>query len=394
MQSSHVPAAEMDAAPAEKPVLLGPVEVGAPAHGGHCVARVDGRVVFVRHALPGEVVTIEVTDTTHRSYWRGDAVEVHTASPERAEPVCPVAVPGGCGGCDLQHVSPSGQLEWKESVVAELLAHKGFRFDGPVEPVSPTLGWRTRMRYVATPTGWGMRAHHSHRVVELPGECAISSTELPPALAGVAPDSAEEVAVVDSGSEVVAGTPGELRTVVTEEAIGRDFAVDADGFWQIHPESAETLVAAVLDGLEPQRGERAFDLYCGVGLFAAALIDAGCAEVWGVESSRPAVNHAQANVPAARFSVGRVEQRIRSMPARTDLVVLDPPRTGAGKKVMAELLGRRPRRVAYVACDPAALARDLAYAAELGWKPQTIRAFDLFPQTHHVECVAILVPAT
>lgn len=370
--------------------LLGPVEVGAPAHGGHCVARVDGRVIFVRHALPGEVVTVEITDTSHARYWRGDAVEVHTASADRVDPVCPVAVPGGCGGCDLQHVTAEGQLEWKRQVVAELLAHKGFTFDGPVEQVEPSLGWRTRMRYVAVPGGWGMRAHHSHRVVELPTDCAISSTELPPPLDDVPPGSADEVAIVDAASDVIAGTPGTLRTVVTERAAGHDFAVDADGFWQIHPQSADTLAAAVIEGLQPLKGERAFDLYCGVGLFAAALLDAGCDQVWGIESSRRAIGHAKRNVPGARFSVGRVEQRLPSLPKDTDLVVLDPPRTGAGRKVIGQVIERRPRRIAYVACDPAALARDLAYAADLGYRPESIRAFDLFPQTHHVECVAVL----
>lgn len=386
----HTPATDQSAPPAPAPHRVGPVEVGAPAHGGHCVTRVDGRVIFVRHALPGEVVTIEITDTSHRSYWRGDAIEVHTASADRVEPTCPVAVPGGCGGCDLQHVSAGGQLGWKASVVSELLGHKGFSFDGEVEQVAPTLGWRTRMRYVATPGGWGMRAHHSHRVVALPVDCAISSTELPPPLDGIETGSAEEISIVDAASDVVAGTPGSLRTVVTERAAGHDFAVDADGFWQIHPASADTLVAAVVDGLQPRKGERAFDLYCGVGLFAAALVDAGCEQVWGVESSRRAITHAGRNVPGARFSVGRVEQKLPSLPNATDLVVLDPPRTGAGKKVIGQVLARRPRKVAYVACDPAALARDLAYAAELGYRPESIRAFDLFPQTHHVECVAVL----
>ena len=125
---------------------------------------------------------------------------------------------------------------------------------------------------------------------------------------------------------------------------------------------------------------------------SAGLADAGC-RVWGVEADRTAVDHARRNVPAARFTRGRVEQALRRLPKRTDLIVLDPPRTGAGRAVMAQVADRRPRSIAYVACDPAALARDLAYAATAGYEPASIRAMDLFPMTHHVECVAVLMSA-
>lgn len=137
------------------------------------------------------------------------------------------------------------------------------------------------------------------------------------------------------------------------------------------------------------RREKGFDLYCGVGLFAAALVDHGVT-MWGVESAKVAIAHARRNVPGARFTVGRVEKALRDLPGRTDLVVLDPPRSGAGRAVLTQIDSRRPRAIAYVACDPAALGRDLAYARELGWQVRSLRAFDLFPQTHHIECVAVL----
>ena len=119
----------------------------------------------------------------------------------------------------------------------------------------------------------------------------------------------------------------------------------------------------MLDGLRPRAGERAFDLYCGVGLFAGALVDAGV-RTWGVEWSRSAIVHARRNVPEARFTAGKVERVLRTLPKRTDLVVLDPPRTGAGKDVIDAIVARRPRAIAYVACDPAALARDLRRAGD------------------------------
>lgn len=148
-------------------------------------------------------------------------------------------------------------------------------------------------------------------------------------------------------------------------------------------------MSAVLDRLRPEPGERAFDLYCGVGLFTGALVDAGV-RAWGVEWSREAIAYARRNVPEARFTVGKVERAIRTLPKRTDLVVLDPPRTGAGKDVVDAVVARQPRAIAYVACDPAALARDLARAARGGYRPTSIRAFDLFPMTQHLEAVAML----
>ena len=148
----------------------------------------------------------------------------------------------------------------------------------------------------------------------------------------------------------------------------------------------------MLDGLEPAEGETAFDLYCGVGVFGAALVDAGC-RVWGVEGDRRAVDLAQRNVPGAKFLAGDVARTLRRMPGHADLVVLDPPRAGAGRSVIEAIAARGPRAVAYVACDPAALARDLGTARQLGLEAVSIRGFDLFGMTHHLEAVAILRPA-
>lgn len=366
---------------------IGPIEVGDVAHGGHCVARHDGRVIFVRHALPGETVRVRITDTSHDRFWRGDAVEIVVASGDRRTPPCPVFHPGGCGGCDFQHATDEFQRELKRRVVAEQVRRLGgVDWDGVVEAVELVWGWRTRMRYQATGADLGLRAHRSHEVIPLPEQgCAIAAVD-PRALGEQA--SGDELLVVSSADGVNVGSPRD-RGEITEHAAGRDFTVDFSGFWQGHPAAADTLVAAVLDGLDPKAGEKGFDLYCGVGLFAGALADRGVS-MWGIESARRAIGHARRNVPGARFTVGRVEKALRDLPGRTDLVVLDPPRAGAGRAVMEQVSRREPRAIAYVACDPAALGRDLAYARELGWQVRSLRAFDLFPQTHHIECVAVL----
>lgn len=373
----------------EEGSLVGPVDIGPVAHGGHCVARHDGRVIFVRHALPGERVMVRLTDLSHARFWRGDAVEILDASPDRRMPPCPAFRPGGCGGCDLQHATEEAQRELKRQVVAEQLARLGgLDWTGAVEAVEPVWGWRTRMRYQMGEQGLGLRAHRSHDVVALPDQgCAIARAD--PRDGDLADTMfREERLVVIDADGVHAGTPAS-RQIVREEAAGHSFDLALTGFWQMHPQAADILVAAVVDAVEPQAGERAFDLYCGVGLFAAALADRAV-RVWGVESSKSAVGFARRNVPRARFSVGRVERALARLPRRTDLVVLDPPRAGAGRAVLEQITRRRPRSVAYVACDPAALGRDVGYARQLGWEVAGVRAFDLFPQTHHVECVAHL----
>jgi tRNA/tmRNA/rRNA uracil-C5-methylase (TrmA/RlmC/RlmD family) len=379
------------------------------AHGGHCVARHEGRVVFVRHTLPGETVRAVVTDGAEgSSFWRADAVEVLAPSPDRVPPPCPWSGPGRCGGCDWQHVSVPAQRALKAEVVREQLSHLAhLDVAVDVEPVPGDvdgLGWRTRVTWAVAEDGSaGLRRHRSHEVVPvdscriahpLVDEAGVTRRTWPGA------GSVEVSASVATGDRLVL-PDGRGDGVLTEVVGDRAFRVTGGGFWQVHPGAAGTLLAAVMDGLRPQPGDTALDLYGGVGLFAAQL-----AEVVGptgrvtlVESDRVAVADARHNLaefPAVRVERGRVDHVLRRLrTGRADLVVLDPPRSGAGRAVV-DLVARqvRPRRVAYVACDPAALARDLTWFAERGYRLAALRAFDIFPMTHHVECVAVLEPAT
>ncbi len=395
--------------------LLGPVEVGPLAHGGHCVARLPlegepeasggGRVVFVRHTLPGERVMVRVTDDSHAKFWRADAVEVLEPSPDRVEPPCPVARPGLCGGCDFQHVDLAAQRRLKTAVVAEQLQRlAGITWDEEVAGIDTPdtadgLHWRTRRRYHSDDEGRAaLRAHRSHDLVPLPeAGCPIAHRSTPTVTGTSWPPGAELVAVAaaDGPALLVDGRVRQGGSEVVEEAGGRRFEVATDGFWQVHPAAADALVDAVLEGLAPRPGESAFDLYCGVGLFAGALAGAGC-RVWGLEAGHGAILAARRNLEEfgdrVRLRADRVERGLAKLPKKADLVVLDPPRSGAGKQVVAAVLARRPRAVAYVACDPAALGRDLATAARHGYQATSVRGFDLFPMTQHVECVAVLEP--
>ncbi|MET8576117.1 class I SAM-dependent RNA methyltransferase [Streptomyces sp. NPDC005012] len=434
----------------EKKSLVGEeyeVEIGPVAHGGHCIARTDeGQVLFVRHALPGERVVARVTEGEEGArFLRADAVEILDASKDRVEAPCPFAGPGKCGGCDWQHAKPGAQRRLKGEVIAEQLQRlagltpEEAGWDGTVMPAEgdkvpagEVPSWRTRVQYAIDPgTGRaGLRKHRSHEV-QVIDRCLIaaegvselgverrdwSGMESVEAIAAsgsqdrqviLTPREGARLPIVELDRPVSVMRVGEKdggvhrvhgRPFVRERADGRTYRVGSGGFWQVHPKAADTLVTAVMQGLLPRKGETALDLYCGVGLFAGALADRLGDEgaVLGIESGKRAVEDARHNL--AGFDRVRIEQgKVESVLPRTgitevDLIVLDPPRAGAGRKTVAHLASLGARRIAYVACDPAALARDLAYFRDGGYRVRTLRAFDLFPMTHHVECVAILEP--
>ncbi|HEX8003403.1 MAG TPA: RsmD family RNA methyltransferase [Mycobacteriales bacterium] len=399
------------------------VVAGRPLRGGGCAVVVDGRRGAVRHALPGERVRAVVTS---REPLRLDAVDVLEPSPDRVEEPCPYAKPGRCGGCDWQHAALPAQRRLKGELVSALLGRDVTVEAVPV-PGRPDdgLGWRTRVQFAVTEEGaLGLYRHRSNDVQPL-DRCLIASdgvesvgaealrwpvAERVEVVAGSSGDRAVVVtprrrgarvgaAVADDvsvlrgddrgGAEGVRGRPG-----VREVAAGRSWWVSGSGFWQSHVAAPDTLVAAVLGALLPEPGDVALDLYAGVGLFAGALAPR-VKRVLAVESSGPACADARQNLRDLRNAEvheGRVDAVLARLGlGRADLVVLDPPRDGAGPAVMAAVAALRPRRVAYVSCDPASLARDLR--AVEGYVATDVRAFDLFPMTWHVECVALLEPA-
>jgi tRNA/tmRNA/rRNA uracil-C5-methylase (TrmA/RlmC/RlmD family) len=424
----------MTPSPAEGVGSLVELTVGPVAHGGHCVARHAGRVVFVRHTLPGERVRARLTDAGEKArFWRADAVQVLEASVDRVPSRCPASGPGGCGGCDWQHVDLAAQRLLKAEVVAEQLRRlAGLEVSGAdvlVESVpgdDEGLGWRTRMRLSVDEAGRaGLRAHRSHEVVPL-DDCPLAEPTLhvadvlgqswPPGVDVLVtggdgePSSVQTVSPVPAVAGRGRGTrrppprdePAQIQEGPQrrrENAAGRPWRVTGAGFWQVHPGAAQTLVDAVEAALMPAAGESLLDLYSGVGLFAGSLADAlgPSGSAVAVESDPMAARDARRNLhdlPTVRLVQDRVEPYLRGSeaPPEVDLVVLDPPRSGAGAAVCAAIAARTPRAVAYVACDPAALARDVATFAGLGYSLAGLRAFDLFPMTHHMECVATLRP--
>ena len=426
--------------PADAPPKAGDLlelTVGEAVHGGWCVARpaaAGGRVIFVRHALPGEQVRARITQTTSK-FARADAVQILASSADRVASPCPHARPGGCGGCDWQHASLPAQRELKAAVVRQQLRRiAGIDRGVVVEPLAGDeegLGWRTRVRFAVGSDGVaGLRRHRSHQVIKI-GDCPIAhrlvgdtgvtrkrwhgadSVEV-----AVAPGSGRRALIVSGGhirseswpdfpadTVLAPARDGALTALrgsgfLQQQAAGRSWRVSAGTFWQVHPGAASALAGAVLGALQPQPGDVALDLYCGAGLFAGVLAEAVGPDgiVIGIEEDTAAVRDARHNLratPWARVHKGDAAAMLaRYGVSGASVAVLDPPRAGAARQVV-ELLAAAGsdaglRRIAYVSCDPATLARDLAVFGEHGWELEELRAFDAFPMTHHVECLATL----
>lgn len=388
------------------------VEIEKVAHGGHFIARHEGAVIFLRHGIPGEIVDVEIT-AIEKSFVRGDVVAVIEASPARVTPPCHFA--GSCGGCDFQHIDIKRQRELKSDVIAEQFARIAkMEIEIEVEEVSPPLHWRTRYAASTNTRGEiGFKGSRSNEVIALP-TCPILIPEIDIStlpLEKISPSQRIEVAISTEGERCVAVlNQRESRTSERAKAIliegpqvlkyqveEREYEVSQSAFWQSNVAAPAQLVDAVLNFAELRSGDHILDLYGGVGLFAGAAIariGAG-GRIDIVEGSDVATADARRNFADEEninIHTGDVARIVRKF-KRADVIILDPPRTGAGKPVIEKVTQLGARSIIYVACDPAALARDTSYLNELGYHLDDIRAFDLFPMTHHIESIAHFTPS-
>jgi tRNA/tmRNA/rRNA uracil-C5-methylase (TrmA/RlmC/RlmD family) len=444
------------------------VRLGPPGHGGFCVGRREGRVVFVRHGLPGELVRVRVTEDRGGSFCRADAIEILDPSPDRVPATCPVSGPGGAGCCDFSFATPAAQRALKATVVAEQLRRiAGLERDITVEPITgyaaeATGGWRTRVRLAVDEQGragvhrlrstdviadlrcpqpvsgaldgvaerpWtpgaelviavdgdGMR-HIVELAVPVPVSAGGRGSDRPgtdrrggdrrgkgrrdaqrPSGPGGARDgerrdaSARRAATHAAREEWVLEGSGRAIEYVS----GRRWDVSATGFWQAHHAAAQCYSDIVAEWSGLDSGYLAWDLYSGAGVFAARLAEqvGPDGSVLAVESARSAVADGSAalrDLPWVDLRADRTERWLTEQgTAAPDVVVLDPPRTGAGKEVVAAMTDRDPSRIVHIGCDPAAFARDLGLYQAAGYQLTELRAFDAFPATHHVECLALL----
>jgi tRNA/tmRNA/rRNA uracil-C5-methylase (TrmA/RlmC/RlmD family) len=381
------------------------VTIEKVAHGGHFIARHDGAVIFVRHAIPGENCTIQIT-STGSSFNRADVVSVETPSEFRVVAPCSFAHRNGCGGCDFQHISVDHQRSLKSDVITEQFARIAkIDIRVEVEEVAESIGWRTRAIATTDRNGkLGFYKSRSHAIAPVT-DCIICVKGMNfSEVAGrdLKGDVRVEISASNTGERSIALAPtrGEEKarltegpSILNEEVLGRTLEVSQESFWQSHKRAPEILTQAVLDFAKLKTGEHVLDLYGGVGLFSAAIVDAvgPTGHVDLIEGSKVATADAArnfnsyTNITIATGDVAKLLPRITA----ADVVVLDPPRDGAGKDAVALIAQLAPRAIVYVACDPAALARDTAYLADHRYSLVKVRAFDLFPMTHHIECVAL-----
>lgn len=407
-----------------------------PANGGSVIARHDNRVVFVRHAAPGETVTARVLDPRPDArFWHAECVEVLEPSPDRVPTAWPEAGVDGIGGADYAFIALPAQRRIKSEVLADLLTRAKVAPEIVAEVgVEPAPGdhdglrWRTRAQFAVADGRAGMRGWRSHDVLDVGANplvtedihrLGIEHVTYPPDVSRVdvmAPPGGTPLLVVSadrphpelvpqawSGARLAWRTPRGLIPGVgpaeVDERVGDDvFRVSGNGFWQVHRSAPAELSRTVLASLGPQPDRTVWDLFAGAGLFtvqiARALGPGGA--VRSVEGSARAVHDLEHNTSGlagaapVTAAVSDVLEWVQGTDERPDAVVLDPPRAGAGVPLITELCRRVRERIVYVSCDAATLARDLAAAQREGWHVVRLRALDLFPHTHHLECVTVL----
>ncbi len=399
----------------------------AMAHGGSALGRYGGQVVFVPYAIPGETVRVEITEA--RARWaRARLLDVLEPSPHRVEPPCPHFGPGKCGGCHFQHIDYEAQVEFKRQVVVDQLARVGGLHDVSVqEPIGAAEPWsyRNHVQFSVTPEGQlGFLTGDTHHVVPV-GECLILDPLLDDLWAALDMEWPQlrrlslrcgsatgdlmaifeldhyedfDIEVDLSVSCVILLADGEAVVLMghpflVEHVAGRNYRISTGSFFQVNTGGAEALVTLVRECLAPAGDEVLADLYCGVGLFGLAIAS-DVRRVIGVEAAPSAVadfRHNAQGTDHVESIEGEVQVVLPHLAGPVDLLVLDPPRSGAGARVVGEIARLGPRRVVYVSCDPATLARDARHMTGAGYRLEQVQPVDLFPQTFHVESMALFV---
>jgi len=387
------------------------VEIERIVPGGAGLGHADGHTFFVQLAAPGDRVRARVERVRGKVAFASVA-EIITPSPARVEPPCPYF--GRCGGCDFQQLNYEAQLQTKVEIIRDCLRRIA-RIEPPADiPITPSPAvwhYRSRARWQHDPVRQFLGYYElaSHRVCDV-AECPVVLPEvqaklshLRATLAAGEFDETEEFQAVagDDGVSLLPPLAADDARERFRTLAGERYRFDADCFFQINHALLEPLLA---EALKDASGEHALDLYCGVGLFTLPLARR-FARVTAVEGNAAATRFARLNLADAGLSnasvhTARVGDWLAAHAhtlAPVDFLLLDPPRAGAEPEALAGLLALRPRRIAYVSCDPATLARDLRVLFDANFTLGSVRAFDLFPQTHHVETIVHLtanVPQT
>ncbi len=372
-------------------------EGGALAHDGP-------RIVFAEYGIPGETVSVELL-RSRAGVAMGRVVEVLKSSPDRVDAPCPYF--GACGGCQWQHITYPRQLTFKEHIVREQLRRIG-RFINP--PVSPAVaaenpwGYRNHLRFTAKRRGEvGFVQRGSHRFLRV-DHCLIADDHVNDALPGLQGKcggmhqltfrvgvNTDEM-LVHPDLKAIEPSIESGQRFYHEEILGRRFRISGASFFQTNTAQTERLVGLVRDGLDLGENETLVDAYAGVGTFAVILAPL-VHRVVAIEESAAAVDDAMVNIagmPNIQYYKGKVEELLPQISEPADVLILDPPRQGCDAKALEAVIQMAPNRIAYVSCDPSTLARDLRILVDGGFELREVTPVDMFPQTHHIECVATL----
>jgi 23S rRNA (uracil1939-C5)-methyltransferase len=417
------------------------LELTAMAHGGSAVGRHAGRVLFVPFAIPGEKVRVEVVEM-HDRWARARLLEVLVPSPHRVEPPCPYFGPGHCGGCHLQHIGYDAQAEFKQQVLADQLARVGgLRHIRILDMIAAEEPWHYRNHVILSPIHRDPVTLHDAEPGQVPAQsrvgflsadghmvfpvekCLVADRLIDEVWSALDLDwpqlrrltlrcgsaTGDRMAVFELDhyedfaievdlpiSCVILLADGEHVVLMgerylTEHVAGREYRVSAGSFFQMNTAGAEALVAVVREFLEPKPHQALVDLYCGGGLLGLALAgEVGRSiAIESAPSSASDFRHNAMGMDRVSLAEETVETALPQIEGPVDLMVLDPPRAGAGREVIGEICRLAPRRIAYVSSDPATLARDARLLADAGYRLLEVQPVDMFPQTFYIECVAL-----
>ena len=374
------------------------LRLDAMTYGGDALGRAGGQAVFVTGGIAGELVRAQIFEE-HEGFARARVLEVIEPSLDRVLPRCPYFgfEATACGGCHWQHIGYAAQLRFKTEIVREQLRRIGRIAAAPVRDILPApnpWAYRNQARFSLTPDGRpGFQAARSRRVVPIE-VCHIVQLPILAWLKGnqqVQPPTRDPISVrVPDIHAREAGSPTAHFQI--KDAM---FQVSAGSFFQVNTSLIEPLIDQVVSKLDARAGQSALDAYCGVGLFSR-FIAPTADRVIGIESSRSAMADARVNL--AQFEqvdlrVGRVEEILPALPTPIDAAVVDPPRAGCGPQVIQALIERSIKRLVYVSCDPATLARDARQLIDSGYRLVEVQPVDMFPQTYHLETVTLFLKA-
>ena len=375
------------------------LSIGPIAHGGHFIARHNGQVIFVRHAITDEIAIVKITSIGSKIAF-GDAIEILKPSKDRVIAPCKYSSPELCGGCDFQHISTAAQLKLKQLVVEEQFERiANIKISPEIlnAGIVSGLHWRTHLDFAISNNGKvGLYSFKTKEVVEI-DECLIAVNAINQLdifkskwegdeRLSVFASSLKEVSIHRSDQKI--SGPSKINEVVE----GNSYTISHGSFWQSHKNAPKILIKKIIEFANIELGDRVCDLYGGVGLFTAPILKVigEIGEIHLIESNSRCIKDAKKifeNKKNVIIHHGKVEQKLGKI-KNIDVIIMDPPRTGATKQVINQIIEKKARSIVYISCDPASLARDTKVLLKNYYSLEKIVGIDLFPMTQHIECIA------